>query len=270
MNHTVCYTGGNVLSYADFGHRNGFPILIQHGLIASIRDCDLFARLSDLGTRLISIARPGYGQSSPYRMAAIAEWGEIVAVLVAKLKLSQFDVFGISSGAPYSYALGYTFPAQVRNIFILSGIPALYDESILSVWPYPVTKNASLTELEKLAGELFFSNVSDDDLQKNDMRDSMMNNGFGVAQDLGLRCVDWGFRLSDVTERVYMQHSRFDTAVPLVTAERTAGLLPKCRLAIQETGEHFSRELLNEFITTVVARHYQNDFPAGGPTRHCS
>lgn len=90
---------------------------------------------------------------------------------------------------------------------------------------------------------------------------------FGVAQDLGLRCADWGFRLSDVVEPVYMQHSRFDRAVPVATAERTAGLLPKCRLAIQETDEHFSRELLNEFITTVMARHYQNDFPASGLTR---
>lgn len=269
MYHTLRYKGENVLSYADFGDRSGFPILIQHGLIASIRDCALFERLLDLGTRLICIARPGYGESSPYRMAAIAEWGEIVAGLVAKLNLAQFDVFGISSGAPYSYALGYTCPAQVRTIFILSGLPALYDARVLAQWPYPVTKNASLTELEKLAAELFFSGVADADLQQNDMRDSMRNNGFGVAQDLGLRGEDWGFQLADVTAPVYMQHSRFDPAVPLVTAERTAGLLAKCKLAIQETGEHFSQELLNEFITTVMARHYQNAFPGGGPTRPC-
>lgn len=259
---TIFYNGENLLSYIDFGQRNGFPILIQHGLIASIRDGALFEQLNNLGVRLIAIARPGYGQSSPYPMAAIAEWGEIVAVLVAKLKLTQFDVFGISSGAPYSYALGYRFPAQARNLFILSGTPALYDQQTLSMWPYPVTRNASLTELEKLAGELFFSNISEADLQKNDIRDSMMNHGFGVAQDLGLRCADWGFALADVTQQVYMQHSRSDAAVPLATAERAAGLLAKCRLRIKETGEHFSQELLNEFITTVMAHHYQNALPA--------
>jgi pimeloyl-ACP methyl ester carboxylesterase len=258
MNCSVGYKDGNVLAYADYGDVNGFPILIQHGLIASIRDGDLFQRLSDLGTHLICIARPGYGASSPYRMAAIAEWAEIVAVLVAHLKLSQFDVFGISSGAPYSYALGCAFPAHVRNIFILSGIPALYDEAVRAAWPYPMTNNARLAELEELARNLFFSNVTADDLHKNDIADSTMNNGFGVAQDLGLRCADWGFRLSEVTEPVYMQHSQFDAAVPVTTAKLTAGLLPQCRLVIRETDAHFSQELLNEFITTVMSRHYQD------------
>jgi hypothetical protein len=42
-------------------------------LIASITDHHLFDRLLAAGIRLICIARPGYGESSPYVMANLGE-----------------------------------------------------------------------------------------------------------------------------------------------------------------------------------------------------
>jgi len=36
MKQTLSYKGENSLSYAEYGDKNGYPILIQHGLIASI------------------------------------------------------------------------------------------------------------------------------------------------------------------------------------------------------------------------------------------
>jgi pimeloyl-ACP methyl ester carboxylesterase len=256
MKQMTLYKNGNSLSYAEYGDKKGYPILVQHGLIASIRDYHLFDTLIELGARLICIARPGYGESSPYRMTNMAEWGDIVAVLVDELNLSQFDILGMSSGAPYSYAIGYKFPNKARNLFIFSGIPALYDERILSFWPYAVTREASLAEMETLAHELFFSNVSKEDLLKNDIQDSMMNNCFGIAQDLMLRCVDWGFCLPDIQQNVYMQHSKFDSAVPFVTAEMTSKLLPNGTLKIKENDIHFSQEALDDFISTVIAEQY--------------
>ncbi len=182
-------------------------------------------------------------------MKNIAEWGHIVSVLVEELKLSEFDVLGMSSGAPYSYAIGYQLPDRARNIYIFSGIPALYDDQIISCWPYPVDKHASIPDLEKLAKDLFFSNLSTDDLQRDDIKDSMRNNCFGLAQDFKLRCSDWGFRLSDMRTFVYMQHSREDN---FVTAEMTARLLPNCRFDTREHGEHFSSAALDDFIKTAI------------------
>lgn len=250
MKKTARYKNGNTLSYAEVGDKNGDPILIQHGMIASINDPHLFERLIETGARLISIARPGYGESSPYVMKNIAEWGDIVSVLVDELGLSQFDVLGISSGAPYSYAIGYQFPDQVRNLFILSGTPALYDENVLSFWPYPVQKNASIAEMQKLAYELFFSHLSKEDMDKDEIKDSMMNGCFGIAQDLKLRCMDWGFQLSDVKGRVIMRHSKSDDSVPFITAEMTSKLLPNCRFEIRENDVHFSQEVFDNFIST--------------------
>ena len=257
MKQIALYKNGNSLSYAEYGDKNGYPILIQHGLIASISDYYFFERLIELGTHLICIARPGYGESSPYIMNNIAAWADIVSILIDVLKLSHFDILGMSSGAPYSYSIGYKFPDKVRNIYILSGTPALYDERILSFWPYEVKKNANIAEMEKLAHELFFSNLSKEDLMKNDIKDSIMNNCFGIAQDLKIRCMDWGFSLSDVTENVYMRHSKSDNAVPFITAEMTSKLLPNCKFDIRENDVHFSKEVLDDFIRTVMAGHYE-------------
>ena len=256
MNQTVTYKNGNILSYAEYGERSGYPILIQHGLIASIKNPDLFDRLIQLGARLICIARPGYGESSPVLMNQMADWAEIVSVLIDQLGLSHFDVLGMSSGAPYSYALGCKFPEKVRNIFIFSGIPALYDEEVLSFWPYPVSKNASMAEMEKLTFDLFFSNLSQEDLEKDDIQDSMMNHGFGIAQDLKIRTGDWGFKLADVNTKVWMRHSKTDHSVPFITAELTSKLLPNCMLDVRENDDHFSKELLDDFIRTVMFGHY--------------
>lgn len=251
MKHVLTYKNGLRLSYAEYGDQNGYPILIQHGLIASIDDYDLFDRLLRLNTRLICIARPGYGESSPYVMESYAEWAEIVGLLIQELKLSQFDVLGMSSGAPYSYALGYKFPNKVRHIYIFSGIPALYDEIVRSHWPYPVIQNTNMDDMEKLAHDLFFANLTPDDYKKNDVRDSLMNNGFGVAQDLRLRFLNWGFSLSDVKVKVFMRHSKEDE--PYYPAVRTAELLPNCELVLTETGPHFSKDALDEFIRETVA-----------------
>ncbi len=256
MQRLVAYEKDLLLSFADCGNPDGYPLLIQHGLIASIRDGELFERLSQAGLRLISIARPGYGESSPYVMPNLAAWGRLVAVVVDELKLAQFDVLGISSGAPYSYAISQALPERVRNIFILSGIPALYDSQIVARWPYEVDKTASLSDLQALAHELFFSNLSPADLQRNDVRDSMMNDCFGPGQDFKLRSQDWGFELSEVRALVRMQHSRADSQIPLVTAEMTARLLPNCRLEIREGGEHFSRAMLDDFFERVMAGYY--------------
>jgi len=259
MKKSVRYKNENTVAYAEYGDKSGYPILINHGLIASINDYLLFERLIQLGAHLVCIARPGYGESSPYVMWNMAEWADIVSVLIDELDLSQFDILGMSSGAPYSYSIGYKFPDKVRNIYIFSGIPALYDEEVLSYWPHPVQRNASIAEMQMVAKEVFFSNISKEDLEKDDIKDSMMNHCFGIAQDLRLRSMDWGFRLEDVSARVTMQHSKEDQAVPFITALLTSKLLPDCRLDVKEHGDHFSNEALDDFIKVFIAGNYESE-----------
>jgi pimeloyl-ACP methyl ester carboxylesterase len=254
MKQQILYKSSVPLSYAEYGDKDGYPILIQHGLIASIDDYALFEGLIRMNARLICIARPGYGGSSPYLMENLAEWGDMLAPLIRELGFTHFDVLAMSSGAPYGYSIGSKFPDKVRNIYIFSGIPALYDKIVRSDWPYTMAGDKSMAEIEALAHELIFSNLTKDELARNDIRDSSMHNGFGVAQDLMLRSKDWGFLLSDVTEKVFMHHSKQDDSVPFKTAVRTAELLPNCELELAETGPHFSNEALDDFIRATIGK----------------
>ena len=65
MKQILPYGKGHLLSYTEYGDQGSFPILAQHGPIASISDFHLFGSLIDMGARLICAARPGYGESSP-------------------------------------------------------------------------------------------------------------------------------------------------------------------------------------------------------------
>jgi len=253
MLHTLPYAGSHQLAYAEYGRPDGYPLLIQHGMIASIRGGGLFARLAGLGLRLICPARPGYGLSSPNPLASLAGWADIVAALVEALKLEEFDVLGISSGAPYSYAIARRFARQARRVFILSGTPALYDAQVRALWPYPLEPQASLESLQMLAEQLFFAGLSPAQLVQDDVRDSRAHNCFGISLDLKLRCNPWGFSLSEIQQPVYMRHSRADQAVPFAAAERTASLLPDCRLEARAQDEHFSQAVLDDFILTTIA-----------------
>lgn len=249
---TAHYKGENAVSYADVGERDGFPILIQHGMIASIKEQQLFAQLVKAGRRVISIARPGYGESAPYALGSVGEWGEIACWLADVLGLAKVDVLGISSGAPYNYAIAHAMPERVRKLFILSGTPALYDDEVLAHWPFPSNRGASISDLQRLSYDLFFAHLPPQEMQKDDILDSMRNDCFGIAQDLKIRSQDWGFRLEDVKTPVYMRHSRSDEAVPFACVERTAHLLPHCRLEAIENDPHFSSEVLDRFIREVI------------------
>ena len=257
MKRSMKYKGRNLLSYVEYGDRKGYPLLVQHGLIASISDHHLFESLIQAGYRIICVARPGYGLSSSYQMAHIAEWGEIMSALVDVLGLIQLDVLGMSSGAPYSYAIGYAIPDRVRHIYIFSGTPALYDDKVLEFWPYPIKKDASLDEMRRVAREVFFPDVTEEEVVRDDIKDSMMNDCFGIAQDLRLRCISWGFVLSEVRQAVYMEHSQTDREVPFVTAEMTAKMIPNCRLEVRD-GEHFSKKALDQFVRAVVLRQQES------------
>ena len=258
LKQTFTYKNSFHLSYVDIGDKKGYSVLVQHGLIASIDDYDLFERLIEHGVRLICVARPGYGGSAPCLLDSYAEWANIISCLVQELHLAQFDILGLSSGAPYGYSIGCKIQEKVGSLFILSGVPALYDEVVLSEWPYDPISDLSMPVLEELAHRLFFSNMSEEDLSRNDIRDSLMNQGFGVAQDLRLRFIDWGFRLSDVKGKVFMQHSKNDDSIPFRTAVRTAELLPNCHLELLESGPHFSKELLDEFIEKTMVPHMRS------------
>lgn len=272
--YTITYKDDHTLAYADCGDPRGFPVLVQHGMVASIRDtAALYRRLIHAGRRVICAARPGYGASSPYALHSVGEWGELLRALADALGLEGFDVLGISSGAPYAYAAAAAMPRRARSVYILSGIPALYDEGVRALWPYPDNHEAGMEDLQKIAYEVFFSGCSPADRAQDDVSDSMQNYCFGPALDLHLRCCEWGFTLADVRAPVVMRHSRADGPASLQMAEMTARMFTNCRLEVRENDPHFSPHVLDDFIKSIPGNFFPDSSvntpePHGG--QNCS
>jgi pimeloyl-ACP methyl ester carboxylesterase len=174
------------------------------------------------------------------------------ARFVEDLGLTHFDVLGMSSGAPYCYAIGSRFPEKARNLFIFSGIPALFDHEIQTHWPFDVKANASIREMQQLARGLFFSNLTEEDLCKDEIKDSMSHDCFGIGLDFRLRGMDWGFKLEDLKQTVLIRHARFDPAVPFITAELTSRMLSNCSLFVEENEIHFSEAAISVFFQSVI------------------
>jgi len=253
MPYTVVELDGGIrVATNDLGPPTGFPIVVHHGLIASIRDTALFASLVAAGRRVILLARPGYGDATPVVLPDVAGWGALAEVALDALHVDAFDILGISSGAPYAYALAARCPARTRAVFIFSGTPALYDASVAALWPYPLDTAASLAELQVLARSLFFAGLSPLQAQEPAIVDASAHDCFGIALDLQIRCRSWGFDLCDIGARVFMQHALDDTSVPFATAQITASLLKRCGFDARQTGDHFSGELLDAFLRRTV------------------
>jgi len=251
----VLYKDNQYISYTEYGNPNGFPLLVQHGMIASIKSGDIFNNdLKDLA-RIICIARPGYGESSAIPMNNYRQWGEITSCVINELSLTDFDIFSSSAGAPYGYAVSSVCHPQVRNIYVYSGMPAFYDELVRENWPYPIQNGLSHSEWEKITYDMFFTNATPEMLNDIDIKDSMCNKCFGLAQEFRLRFENWGFDLSTVEAKVFMQHSKQDEVIPYRAAERTTLLLPDCILELLEEGPHFSFESYQQFITRTIIPH---------------
>jgi pimeloyl-ACP methyl ester carboxylesterase len=250
------FNGKDVLAYNDIGKDDGFPILVQHGTMASIKDIGFFTDLSKFA-RVICIARPGYGESSPFILRNLLEYGEIIQKLVQELGINRFDVLSSSAGAIYGYAIAKVCPELTRNIFVYSGTPALYDEEVRKNWPFPIPGEITVEDSQKIAYEVFFSHFSEQEKEQDFIKDSIANNCFGEGQNLRIRFKDWGFTLSDIKAQVYMQHSKGDNVLPYIMAERTAKLLTNCKLELLENGEHFTETGFMSFIQDTVIKNME-------------
>jgi pimeloyl-ACP methyl ester carboxylesterase len=138
---------------------------------------------------------------------------------------------------------------------VYSGTPALYDAEVQKNWPFPISGEMTVEDSQKIAYEVFFSHFSEEDKKQNFVKDSMANNCFGEGQNLRIRFKDWGFTLSEIKAKVFMQHSKKDDVLPYVMAEITAKLLCNCELELLEEGNHFTNEGYESFIQNTVIKN---------------
>jgi pimeloyl-ACP methyl ester carboxylesterase len=119
--------GGTPLMVRQAGDPDGRPLVYFHGTPS----CRLEPAVADvlcaeLGIRLVSFDRPGYGESParPFSLASIA--GDTATVADA-LGIARFATTGQSGGGPFSLACGAVLGDRVTRVGVTAG-PAPFHE----------------------------------------------------------------------------------------------------------------------------------------------
>ncbi len=113
---------GRTLAYAQYGKLDGRPLFLFHGMPGSRLFQPPEEITTQMGIRLITVDRPGYGRSTFQPGRRIQDWPQDVLQLAQALKLDSFLVAGHSGGGPYAAACALALPQQVKGASLICSI----------------------------------------------------------------------------------------------------------------------------------------------------
>ena len=257
------------LGFAEYGDKNGFPIVYCHGSQSSRLEMhyDLsFALTHHL--RIITIDRPGHGISDFNPSGSILGFAQDVIQLMNHLAIQSFSVVGMSAGSPFALALAYSFPERIISTSIISGFAPFNTESkkylskeikimlglaksmpFLLRWMLKIQKKQLAKNPKKaLAGFLKIMSFPDQEVLKNEFvmeiieamfKEAFRNGSEGVAYEISRLLVrDWGFELKDIAIPVSFWQGKEDNNVPYQWAEKMHNTIPNSNLNLIEKEGH--------------------------------
>ena len=114
---------GRDLAYIEFGDPSWPLVIHNHGGPGSRLEGVLLADGATKNRlRLVSVDRPGFGQSSPQQHRTYQGWAEDLTAIADALGYQQFGVSGWSEGGPWPLgAAAYIDPARLRHVTSIAG-----------------------------------------------------------------------------------------------------------------------------------------------------
>ena len=121
MVETDVTVGERILRVREAGDPLGSPVVYFHGTPGSRLDLAFADDLAaDLGVRLVSFDRPGYGSSTSARFG-LASVARDTAAVADELGLGRFATFGQSGGGPFALAAGSVLGDRVTRVGVAAG-----------------------------------------------------------------------------------------------------------------------------------------------------
>jgi pimeloyl-ACP methyl ester carboxylesterase len=119
---SVSTSDGRVLTFAEWGQRDGVPVFSLHGTPG----CRLVrperaAAARAAGVRLVTYDRPGYGGSDRKRGRSIADCVIDVATIADALGIDRFAIRGSSAGGPHALAVAALLGARITRVASIAG-----------------------------------------------------------------------------------------------------------------------------------------------------
>lgn len=250
----VTTADGRTLAVEEWGVPDGTPVLYTHGSpmsrLARYPDERLF---DELGVRLITYDRPGFGCSTPHPGRRVADAAGDIAAIADALGLDRFPVYGVSGGGPHALAYAARFPERVSRVAALAS-PAPCDADGLD-WDAGMMpgnrESAAAARRGRAALEAHLGEARSEDLTgllpeaeqavlARPEVQAMLNAAFteairpGMAgwidDELALFGLPWGFDPGTVTVPAWLWHGEVDTVVPVSHAAWLAERIPGATL----------------------------------------
>lgn len=273
---TMATTDGRTLTAAQWGDLNGFPVFSLHGTPGSRfgRHYDESAYI-EVGARVITYDRPGYGGSDRHRGRRVVDCVSDVADIAEALGVERFAVTGGSGGGPHTLALAARLPARVTRASCDVGvIPfetpdfdwfegmdplnvrefewALEGEEVLER-EYGGEAAAMLERVaadpSKVLGEDWqLSEADRAQLAKSERHEvvrQMISEAFregvwGIVDDMLCFTKPWGFDVAEIRIPTRIMYGLTDVLVPRQHGDWLAGNVPNAEVVIDEEAGHVS------------------------------
>jgi pimeloyl-ACP methyl ester carboxylesterase len=267
---TLVLKDGRCLGFAEFGAPAGHPIFHFHGSGSSRLERPAAEDLLiQMDVRFITIDRPGHGLSDFQPNRRLIDWTQDVSQLADHLRIDEFYVDGHSAGGPHALACAHQFPQRVIAGAVISsvapmnrpkayeGMPLLNQLLARSSRHCPrITKlvrrmmrGMAMGGVEK-ATRLIMSSIPEADkailyapgnveILVDSIREGLVRDARGVAQDDILVNQEWGFDLSRVKPRIDIWHGEADVNVPYHAGEYLREVLPNTRATFLPGAGHF-------------------------------
>jgi len=271
---TVAAADGRTLAIAECGDPDAFPVFLLHGTpgsrFAGQGDTSVYA---DVGARVITYDRPGYGGSDRFRGRRVVDCVADVAAIADSLGIERFGVTGGSWGGPHSLAVAARLPERVTRAACVVGVApfdmpgfdwfagmdavnieeirwALEGEDVLARELERMTTAwlKRLADDPSKAGEVEFSEADRAVManpERQEMVRRMLNEAFrqgvwGYVDDALCLIQPWGFDVAEIRVPSRIDYGLTDVLVPHQHGEWLAHNVPNAEVVIDEQGGHFS------------------------------
>jgi pimeloyl-ACP methyl ester carboxylesterase len=111
---------GRLLAWTEWGDPRGTPVVFLHPCPGSRMFCPDEQTTAAHGVRLITVDRPGYGESDPVAEPSLSGFAMDLERLADHLWLGQFPVVGWSGGGPYAAACAARLGERVSALALVA------------------------------------------------------------------------------------------------------------------------------------------------------
>lgn len=281
--HLLQLDDGRTLAVRESGNPEGPPVVYLHGTPGSRLNRPAEQIVHDLGVRLVTYDRPGYGDSTRLPRRRVNDAAADVEAVAQALNLSRIVVLGHSGGAPHAIACAAKLPGLVSRVAAVAclrpfdgkstwfeGLPAgtieefrvaLHGREALERYLLPkalaAEKPHGFDDLLSDLPECDQAFVADPAVMTvmQPATDLAVKQGSGgwVDDDLAFM-TDWGVDLRQVSQPARLWHGARDTLVPVQHARQLADTSPRVEFrAFADEGHLSMQSKHHELITWLLS-----------------